>query len=56
MAYLFEHISAAQPTEPIDVSDVRPQEHTSYKGFTEEEVRTIQDICNETDRRTRCSA
>jgi hypothetical protein len=53
MRSLFAHIGAARPDDPIDVSDVRPQQHASYKGFTDEEVRMIQDICGETDHRTR---
>ncbi|GEM_PF-5200054 len=53
MARLFTHIGASNPNEPTDVSDVRPQQHTDYKGFTDEEVRMIQSICGETDKRTR---
>lgn len=56
MARLFEHIDAAKPGEPIDVADVRPQQHTTYKGFSDEEVAMIQRICGEADQRTRCSA
>jgi len=53
MSRLFRHIGADRPEEPIDVSDVRPQQHTSYKGFTDEEVGMIKGICGEADRRTR---
>ncbi|MCL4196094.1 MAG: sulfotransferase [Phycisphaerales bacterium] len=53
MRALFAHIGADQPEEPIDVSDVRPQEHASYKGFSEDEVQMIQRLCGPTDRRTR---
>jgi len=53
MRSLFAHIGAARPDDPIDLSDVHPQQHASYKGFTEDEVRMIQSICGETDRRTR---
>ena len=53
MARLFTHIGADRPGEPIDVSDVRPQQHTSYKGFTDEEVSMIQSICGDADQRTR---
>ncbi len=53
MRRLFEHIGADRPEIPIDVADVRPQTHASYKGFTDEEVQMIRSICGETDRRTR---
>lgn len=53
---LFEHIGADRPADPIDVSDVRPQQHASYKGFTEEEVQMIRSICGETDQRTRSAS
>lgn len=56
MARLFAHIGAAHPDEPIDVSDVRPQERATYKGFTDEEVQMIQSICGQVDRRTRREA
>lgn len=53
MARLFTHIGASHPDTPMDVSDVRPQQHTDYKGFTDEEVQMIQSICGEADKRTR---
>ena len=56
MARLFRHIRAPMPDEPIDVSDVRPQKHASYKGFTEEEAAMIEDVCGEANQRSLADA
>lgn len=52
MRELFEHIGAPDAAGPIDVSDVRPQQRTAYKGFSEDEIAMIQGICGAVDARS----
>lgn len=51
MAAIFSHIGAANPQEPIDVSDVRPQQRPGYVGFSEEEADVIREACAATVQR-----
>lgn len=53
LAKMFRHIGAPDPDAPVDVGDVKPQVHASYKGFTPEEAAVIERVCGEADRRTR---
>jgi hypothetical protein len=52
MRELFEHIGAPDAGGPMDVSDVRPQARTAYKGFSGDEAAMIQRVCGGVDGRS----
>ncbi len=53
MAKLFHHVEAADPDDPMDVSDVQPQGRAEYRGFTDEEAQMIESICGESNSRAK---
>lgn len=52
MTRLFNHIKAPNADEPIDVSDVKPQTRSRYRGLEQHDVDTITRVCADADART----